>query len=182
MADVATSAANIDMVRMAEQGGNPSTPASGFGQLFAKSDGLYFIGDGGTVYGPLLVATALADWTPSITQSVGVTFTNNYSKYQRIGNVVFVWFNASITSAGTGNNDIIIGGLPINNAAPSGSPIGTAFINDNGTAFYVGATYSLSTNQLTIRGHLETNDVGSDPNFALASGDDLKVFACYPIA
>lgn len=46
------SAAEIDSLLFAEQGSNPATPASGFGRLFVKSDGLYFIDDAGAVTGP----------------------------------------------------------------------------------------------------------------------------------
>lgn len=46
------SAAEIDSLLFAEQGSNPATPASGFGRLFVKSDGLYLIDDAGTVTGP----------------------------------------------------------------------------------------------------------------------------------
>lgn len=52
-------AAEIDGIRLAEQGSNPSTPASGYGQLYAKSDGLYFMGDDGTAIGPLAKAGTL---------------------------------------------------------------------------------------------------------------------------
>lgn len=50
--------ANIDDIEipsllLAEQGSNPSTPASGYGRLFVKSDGVYFIDDAGSVTGPL---------------------------------------------------------------------------------------------------------------------------------
>lgn len=36
----------------AEQASNPATPAAGYGRLFVKSDGVYFIDDAGTVTGP----------------------------------------------------------------------------------------------------------------------------------
>lgn len=40
-------------VLLAEQASNPATPASGYGRLYPKSDGLYFIDDAGVVTGPL---------------------------------------------------------------------------------------------------------------------------------
>lgn len=56
--------ANISKVRLAEQGSDPATPASGFGYVYIKTDGLYFIGDNGTVIGPLVEAggVKLDDW------------------------------------------------------------------------------------------------------------------------
>lgn len=43
----------IPSLLLDEQASNPATPASGFGRLYAKSDGLYFIDDAGSVTGPL---------------------------------------------------------------------------------------------------------------------------------
>jgi hypothetical protein len=46
--------AEIDRIRLKEQTGNPSTPSSGYGWLFEKTDGdLYFMNDSGEVQGPL---------------------------------------------------------------------------------------------------------------------------------
>lgn len=174
-------AGNISGIRLAEQGSDPATPASGFGQLFAKADGLYFIGDDGVVEGPMLVATGLLDWTPTITQGVDVTFTNEYSKYQRIGNIIYAWFSGIVTSAGTTANDVIVGGLPGTPVLPSLSPIGVGYVLDNGVGIYTGAAWG-SGSSARIRAHLETNDIGSDPSFALASTDEVKLFLCYPIA
>lgn len=40
-------------VLVAEQGSAPATPASGYGRIYCKTDGLYFIGDNGIEVGPL---------------------------------------------------------------------------------------------------------------------------------
>lgn len=40
-------------ILVAEQGSAPTTPASGYGRIYCKSDGLYFVGDNGTEIGPL---------------------------------------------------------------------------------------------------------------------------------
>lgn len=45
-------------VLYAEQGSNPSTPASGFWRSFFKSDGLYAIDDGGNVTGPFVSSSS----------------------------------------------------------------------------------------------------------------------------
>lgn len=42
----------IDSVRLEEQASDPSTPASGYWQLYVKSGGVYAINDAGTVIGP----------------------------------------------------------------------------------------------------------------------------------
>lgn len=44
--------AEIASLLFAEQGSNPTTPASGFGRIYVKSDGVYFRDDAGTVTGP----------------------------------------------------------------------------------------------------------------------------------
>lgn len=44
--------ANISKIRLTESV-SPTTPGSGYGYLYAKTDGLYFKGDGGTEIGPL---------------------------------------------------------------------------------------------------------------------------------
>jgi hypothetical protein len=52
MAKLSTST-NINWVQVKEQGSAPATPASGYGRIYCKSDGLYFVGDNGTEIGPL---------------------------------------------------------------------------------------------------------------------------------
>lgn len=47
-------------ILVAEQGAAPTTPASGYGRIYCKSDGLYFVGDGGVEIGPLAAATGAA--------------------------------------------------------------------------------------------------------------------------
>lgn len=44
---------NIDSIQVQEQADAPATPASGYGRIYCKSDGLYFIGDNGVEVGPL---------------------------------------------------------------------------------------------------------------------------------
>lgn len=44
-----------------EQASDPATPAAGFGRLYAKSDGLYFVDDAGSVVGPLGAAGSAAN-------------------------------------------------------------------------------------------------------------------------
>lgn len=52
--------ANISSIRFAEQGSTPTTPATGFWRLYAKSDGLYIVDDAGVATGPFTTASALA--------------------------------------------------------------------------------------------------------------------------
>ena len=46
--------AEIDRIRLKEQGSDPSTPSSGYGWIFEKADGnFYFMNDVGNVVGPI---------------------------------------------------------------------------------------------------------------------------------
>lgn len=47
----------IDRIRLSEQVSDPSTPATGYGYLYIKSGGIYFMGDDGLVIGPLSPST-----------------------------------------------------------------------------------------------------------------------------
>lgn len=69
------SAAEIDSLLLAEQGAAPTTPASGYGRLYIKSDGLYFVNDAGAETGPLGAASGAASFvgakaTKSAVQSI----------------------------------------------------------------------------------------------------------------
>ncbi len=44
----------IERIRMQEQGSDPSTPSSGFGYIFERDDGKFYVmNDAGNVFGPL---------------------------------------------------------------------------------------------------------------------------------
>lgn len=176
--------ANISGIRLDEQASDPSTPASGFGQLYAKADGLYFIGDDGVVEGPLVAYTAPADWTPAIVQGVSVTATITLAKYIKVGKIVTLWVSLSVTGSGTTANDIVIttASLPIAPSSVNLGVLGSFRIYDSnvGTIF-VGSSL-ISTDGIFFQAHLETASVGTDPAFALASGDLVTFTAHYLVA
>jgi hypothetical protein len=123
----------------------------------------------------------VTDWTPSLAQSGAVTKTVNYAKYVLIGNLCWICGSITCTGAGGGNTDIIIGNLPKTPAA--NGVYGSGWINDDGTGFYSGPLVYINTNGgFTIRAHLETDDVGSDPAFTLANNDAIMFFAIFPWA
>jgi hypothetical protein len=125
---------------------------------------------------------ALTDWTPSITQSVSVSKTVTYAKYYTIGPLMYICALMSITGAGTGNNNIFIGNLP---AQPASNGVyGTAWILNNGTAYYHGPAYYTTGagGAFYFICHLEVAGCGIDPNFALASSDMIAFCALYPTA
>jgi hypothetical protein len=55
---------------------------------------------------------AWVSWTPTLTQGVGVAFTNNWCQYLTIGKLAIVWFQLTASAAGTANTVIVIGGVP----------------------------------------------------------------------
>jgi len=120
---------------------------------------------------------ALTDWTPTVTQSGSVSITITYAKYCTIGPLTYICANIAITGAGTGNNNIAIGGIP--NDPASNGDYGNIWINDNGTAYRVGAAIYVGSSQFLCRID-GAGTAGVNPNFALASGDAILMHALYP--
>lgn len=225
MAKKLSTDAVINSIRLKEQASAPDTPASGYFQVYVKTDGkLYYKNDAGTevcitdkmtnpmttagdiIYGgasgaptrlaagtenyilkmgatnPAWAAAAssdvgtLTDWTPTITQSGDVTKTITYAKYILIGNLCWASATLAVTGSGTGNNAIVIAGFPKTPAANGN--YGTAWINDNGTAYYAGQLIYVGSWQ--VRAHLEAASIGADPNFALANGDAIWLSCMFP--
>lgn len=62
------------------EGSAPSTPASGFGRIYVKTTGLFFIGDNGVEIGPLAGAGGLPTFSGvSLTKSATQAITQNTS-------------------------------------------------------------------------------------------------------
>lgn len=71
----------INSIRLKEQASAPGTPASGYGQLYCKSDGLYFKGDNGTEIGPLGEAgggASISTESAALSSDVNITNANTY--------------------------------------------------------------------------------------------------------
>lgn len=90
--------ATFESALFAEQAGDPATPASGFGRIYIKSGGLYFIGDNGTVIGPL----AAGGTTTIRVEEEGVSTVATASALN------FVGASATVTDAGSGEATITI--------------------------------------------------------------------------
>jgi hypothetical protein len=115
-------------------------------------------------------------YTPTITQSGAVTITVTYARYMVLANLIVGQGRVQITSAGTGNNPIVIGGIdaaiaPTNVGTAPTYVIGTAVISNTGTAHYQGALYAQAAADWRVQAHNVASPVGVTPNFALASGD-----------
>lgn len=88
MSKISTST-NIDWIQVQEQGAAPETPDAGYGRVYAKSDGLYFVGDNGTEIGPLASASGAGAMT-LITDTVlgspaaSITFSSISGSYKHL--------------------------------------------------------------------------------------------------
>ena len=170
----------------AEQGSDPTTPASGYGRLYVKADGVYFIDDAGTVTGPLGASGAIDAYTDysasvTITQGVNLNTSTKVARYQQIGKRTHYWGYAVFSSAGTSGQEIRVP-LP---ATPHASfvtyynNVGEGFVEDSGT-LHIPALCTIAS--LTGNGLMSlrktNNDSlsvigGSGYVFAVASGDRI---------
>ena len=123
------------------------------------------------------------DWTPTVTQSGAVTGTISYARYKAdLDGMVTVRVYLTITGSGTGNNNIVIGGMPstIGAANPSSTTvIGHGMVVDFGTQAY---TVEMVANGATDWRFYVTGTgsfVGVVPNFALANTDIISFQATY---
>lgn len=127
------------------------------------------------------ITGAWAAWTPTITQGVGVTFTQTYAKYRQISKLNIVACNLAVTSAGTGGQVITVGNLPVN---IDGSPrsLGSGAVTNTGTASYAGDVQATTGTTVIFSGFNQGSAVGATPSFALASGDIVSFMIMYETA
>jgi hypothetical protein len=144
----------------------------------------------GTSAGQVLTAATLntigAAWesyTPTVKAgATTLTGTVDYARYCQIQKTVFVQvlFTASNTGA---TNGIITVSYPVG-LSPNilnGRPIGTFFIKDSGTAFYVG----IATADSVIQGlsYGSNNNMGANsPAMTIAANDTISVNLTYEVA
>lgn len=121
-------------------GDTPDGPAA-FGSLANGIDDLYG-------------AWNTSAWTPTITQSGSVTFTNNRAALRKRGRDLEGMFKFTITGSGTGGNKVVIGGLPYASVVAGFLLVGECTIRDeSATTDYRGGLYldSGSTTNLVLR-------------------------------
>jgi len=129
----------------------------------------------------LLSHTGWTDWTPTLTQSVGVTATIHEARYKVLEKVARVQCRLAITSAGTIANGIIIGGQPAAIQPAAETLVGTFLLLDAGTAYYIGGIRAVTATNWQMFAHNQASSVGAAPSFALASGDALYFQGSYRI-
>lgn len=136
--------------------------------VFATND-IVTASDMNAVYG------AWNSYTPTLTQSGTVSKTVTYAKYRQFGKTVKGSVLLAVTGSGTTNNPVLIG-LPVASQATTGLVMGSGDIVDSSAGqHYVGAVVSSSTTTVGIVAHAQSTWVGNAPNFALASGDTVRV-------
>lgn len=119
-------------------------------------------------------------FTPTLTQSVTVTKTVTYAKYQRVGRTIFASYDLAITGAGTTANAILLG-LPVA-AATTGCATGSFRYFDTGNTIYAGSVVSNTTTTLQFFVSGNGNPMGVNPTFAAANGDSMQVHVTYEAA
>lgn len=123
------------------------------------------------------------DWTPIVTQGGSTpTLDIRYAKYWLKDSTVHLRVDIGVTSAGTANQEIKVGGIPtaVQPAYTSNvAVIGPAMIIDVSVAQYTGVVVAFSANQLRFWHEGAGGAIGVEPNFALASGDTISFLATY---
>jgi hypothetical protein len=143
----------------------------------------------GTVSGQVLTAATMntigAAWesyTPTLTQGVSVGKTVNYAKYCQIQKTVIL--QVLLTCTGSGLGGVISVSLPSGLVPVSSSAqrvIGSFFIHDSTTAFYVG----LATGESPVKGYSygTTNNMGAAlPAITLVANDQVSIEVTYEVA
>jgi hypothetical protein len=125
-------------------------------------------------------------WTPTVTQSGSVAVSVAYATYKVRGRTCHVEARLTVTGSGTGGNDIVIGGAPAaiqpTNVGANLSPIGVAIVEDAATAYYSGLVITYGAADWRVREANTRGICGTNPNFALASGDDIVINCTYDLA
>lgn len=132
----------------------------------------------------------LDDWTtftPTVTQSGSVTLSTAAGRYWRLGRTVLGSIYCVVSGAGTGNNAILVGGLPVASRTLPGSflAVGSFSLrNADIPATYSGTAAMATTTSFEMwwGDGVPANVVGREPNFALASGDIIGIHFQYEAA
>lgn len=129
------------------------------------------------------IGDAWTSYTPTLSQgaSTNIAKTVNYAKYVAAGKLIIVSVKVSATAAGTAGSAIKLT-LPV--TAATTDFLGTGLYFDSGTATY-GATAFVDTTTTVALYRTDTNPtnyIGADPNFAVASGDVLRLYLSYEAA
>lgn len=125
-------------------------------------------------------------WTPQVDQGVtGISKTIEYAKFNQIGGTVTVACNLIISGIGTSGEPIFVLNLPV---APSAGAkldqvVGSGVIKDSSGSSYCGSARIDSSSRVYLTGWSTSGfQVGDNPSFGLASGDEISFTITYESA
>ena len=111
---------------------------------------------------------AWTSYAPTLTQGVGVTFTNTESRYAKVGRIVSCSGRIAPTSAGTAASVITLT-LPLTAASSVVRAIGTHYVDAAGTP-YSGVVLLASTTTMLMITHATTSGgLGASPAWTIPS-------------
>jgi hypothetical protein len=130
------------------------------------------------------IGAAWETWTPTLTQTATVTKTTNYAKYMRIQKLVIAQCYMTVTGAGTGGTNVVVG-LPITALELQSQIVGGGFIYDS-SANMVYHVVNQITSTTTMSFYTDQNGsgnfFGTNPNIALAANDQIRLYFMYEAA
>lgn len=155
-------------------------PTNVDGRIIAETNTDRVLHGNGTVW--RILSEPVQAWTPTITQSGSVTFTNTASGFWRTRELCHFFGKFTITGTGTGANNIVLT-LPVTAAASSELVSGNAFLFDSSAVLnYPGLIYAVSTTTMLFPSTTAgtANGLGSTSfTAALANNDVLYVSGWY---
>jgi hypothetical protein len=103
------------------------------------SNGIYI---GGTASGNKLDDYEEGTWTPTLTGHTGVTYTSQYGKYTKIGNICYIHFSIVISNyTGTTGGTLKVNGLPFATGQEGNGGLGGQINRWNGINLSSGYTF-----------------------------------------
>jgi hypothetical protein len=113
-------------------------------------------------------------WSPTVSQGSGVTVTNTYSHYLKWGRLFLATFALTAGSSGTSGGNIVIT-LPEAAANTEAIRGGIQVLDLSASQNHVGMIAGVSTSTVVgVYGAGGGGNIGTNPAFALASGDILR--------
>lgn len=130
--------------------------------------------------------SAFTSWTPTLTQTVAVTVTNNDSKYLKVGRLVIAYFNLTATTSGTAGGTVTLGFGSGGTAAPTArattSITGSYRFLDAGATNYVGTVIGNTTTAVIFYKDADGNPLGPTGSVQVTNNDVLQGFIVYESA
>jgi hypothetical protein len=128
------------------------------------------------------IGAAWEAYTPTIEQSVGLTYSAAYTKYARIQNLVIVSFSCQITSAGTAGAGITVS-VPFAAAGSFRPAQSSQFYDASAATTYINVTYMATSTKLGfINSASGGGAFGAAPAVTAANGDYIFGTVIYEAA